>query len=71
MNTSRLIGIVLIVAGALGLVYGGFSYTRESTGIKLGPLELKVQERERINVPIVLSAGALAIGIFLLVFKAK
>lgn len=71
MNTSRLIGIVLIVAGALGLVYGGFSYTKESTGIKLGPLELKVQERERINVPIVLSAGALAIGIFLLVFKAK
>lgn len=71
MNTSRLIGIVLIVAGALGLAYGGFSYTKESTGIKLGPLELKVQERERINVPIVLSAGALAIGIFLLVFKAK
>ena len=71
MNTSRLIGIILIVAGALGLAYGGFSYTKESTGIKLGPLELKVQERERINVPIVLSAGALAIGIFLLVFKAK
>lgn len=71
MNTSRLIGIVLIVGGALGLAYGGFSYTKESTGIKLGPLELKVQERERVNVPMVLSAGALAIGIFLLVFKAK
>ena len=71
MNTSRLIGIVLIVGGALGLAYGGFSYTKESTGIKVGPLELKVQERERVNVPMVLSAGALAIGIFLLVFKAK
>ena len=71
MNTSRLIGIVLIVGGALGLAYGGFSYTKESTGIKVGPLELKVQERERVNVPMVLSAGALAIGVFLLVFKAK
>ena len=71
MNTSRLIGMVLIVAGALGLLYGGFSYTRETTGLKLGPLELKVQERERVNVPMLVSAGAIAAGIFLLVFKAK
>ena len=71
MNTSRLIGMILIVAGALGLVYGGFSYTKETTGLKLGPLELKVQERERVNVPLILSAGAIAAGIFLLVFKAK
>jgi hypothetical protein len=71
MNASRLIGIVLIVAGALGLVYGGFNYTKETTGLKLGPLELKVQERERVNVPMLLSAGAIAAGIFLLVFKTK
>ena len=71
MNTSRLIGIALIFAGALGLVYGGFSYTKETTGLKLGPLELKVQERKRVNVPMLLSAGAVAAGIFLLVFKAR
>ena len=71
MNTSRLIAMVLIVAGALGLVYGGFSYTKETTGLKLGPLELKVQERERVNVPLILSAGAVAAGVLLLLFKNK
>jgi uncharacterized membrane protein YidH (DUF202 family) len=67
MNPTKIIGIVLIVAGALGLAYGGFSYTKESTAMKLGPIELKVDERERINVPIIVSAGAIAIGVFLLV----
>ena len=62
---------ILIAAGGLGLVYGGFSYTKESTGLKLGPLEVKVQEKKEVNVPIIVSAGAIAIGVFLLVFKTK
>ena len=57
MNTSKLIGIILIVLGGLGLAYGGFSYTKETSAVKLGPLELKVQERERINIPLIASAG--------------
>jgi multidrug transporter EmrE-like cation transporter len=71
MNPSKLAGIVLIVAGCLGLVYGGFSYTQERTGLKVGPLELKVEERKTVNVPMILSAGAIVIGVFLLVFKRK
>jgi len=67
MNPTKLIGIVLIVAGCLGLAYGGFSYTKETTGVKLGPLELKVQEKETINVPLIVSGAAVAIGVFLLV----
>ena len=67
MNATRIIAIVLIAAGALGLVYGGFSYTKETTGLKLGPLELKVQEQKRINVPLIASAAAIAIGVALLV----
>ena len=67
MNPTKLIGIILIAAGALGLVYGGFSYTKETTGMKLGPIELKVQEKENVNVPLFVSAGAIAIGVFLLV----
>lgn len=67
MNPTKMIAIVLIVAGALGLAYGGFSYTKETTGVKLGPIELKVQEKERVNVPLIVSAGALVVGIFLLV----
>ncbi len=67
MNPTKLIGIVLIVAGSLGLVYGGFSYTKETTGMKLGPIELKVQEKQNVNVPLIVSAGAIALGVFLLV----
>jgi len=67
MNPAKMIGIVLIVAGGLGLAYGGFSYTKETTGVKLGPIELKVQEKETVNVPLIISAGAIALGVFLLV----
>lgn len=67
MNPTRLIAIVLIVAGSLGLAYGGFSYTKETTGMKLGPMELKVEEKETVNVPLIVSAGAIALGVFLLV----
>ncbi len=67
MNPTKLIGIILIVAGSLGLAYGSFSYTKQTTGVKLGPIELKVQEKETINVPVIISGGAIALGIFLLV----
>ena len=71
MNTAKLIGIILIIAGGLGLAYGGFSYTKETTGMKLGPLELKVQEKETINIPLIVSAGVMALGVFLLVVGRK
>jgi len=69
MNPIKLIGILLIVAGGLGLAYGGFSYTKETTGMKLGSLELKVQEKENINIPLALSGGAIALGLLLLIIK--
>ena len=71
MNPTKLIGIILIAAGCLGLVYGGFSYTKETTGVKLGPLEIKVQEKETVNVPLIVSAGVIALGVFLLVVGRK
>ncbi len=71
MNSTKLIGIILIAAGCLGLVYGGFSYTKETTGVKLGPIELKIQEKERVNVPLLLSAAGIALGVFLLVVGAR
>lgn len=52
MNGLRVIGVLAIVLGALALVYGGFSYTRETTAAKLGPIELKVEERKDVNVPV-------------------
>ncbi|MBE0612048.1 MAG: hypothetical protein IH604_00110 [Burkholderiales bacterium] len=67
MNPTKLVAIVLIVAGGLGLAYGGFSYNKDTTALKLGSMELKVQEKETVTVPLLVSAGAIAIGVFLLV----
>ena len=61
----RMIAIALLVAGVLGLVYGGFSYTKQTHDAKLGPLEISVSEKERVNVPmwagvaLVVAGGAL------------
>jgi hypothetical protein len=48
----KILGIVLLVAGILALVYRGFSYTKETHGASLGPLKVEVQEKERVNVPV-------------------
>jgi len=67
MNPTKMAGIVLIVLGCLGLAYGGFSYTKETSNVKLGPIQLKVEEKQDVNVPLIVSAGAVVIGVFLLV----
>ena len=67
MSPTKLIGIVLIAGGCLGLAYGGFSYTKQTTGVKLGPIELQVREKETVNIPLIVSAGAIALGVFVLV----
>lgn len=72
MNVTRIIGILLIVAGALALVYGGFSYTRDREEVKLGPIELAVKETKQVDIPE--WAGVLAIvagGVLLLAGRGK
>lgn len=71
MGASRLIGIVAIVAGALALAYGGFSYTKEETAAKIGPLELKVQQTETINIPLWAGIAAVVVGGVLLLVGKK
>ena len=68
MNITRIIAIALIAAGVLALVYGGFSYTKDTTAVKLGPLELSVKEKETVNVPVWVGVGAIVVGGLLLVF---
>jgi hypothetical protein len=55
-----------VVLGVLGLVYGGFSYTEEKHDVELGPIEVQVTDKERINVPVWLGVGAIAVGLLLL-----
>ena len=66
MNAMKLLGIALLVGGILGLAYGGFTYTKDTTAVKLGPIELKVQEKESVAIPVVASGAAIALGAFLM-----
>jgi uncharacterized membrane protein len=71
MNSTKLIGIILIVAGTLALVYGSFSYTKDTTAVKIGPIELSVKEKETVNVPVWAGVGAIVIGGLLLLMGGK
>jgi hypothetical protein len=71
MNFARLIGIVLVVGGVLAMVYGGFSYTKDKTALKLGPLELSVKEKRTVDVPMWAGIGAVVAGGLLLIFGGR
>lgn len=71
MNAIKFAAIVLIVVGVLGLVYGSFSYTKETHETKLGPIELSVKDKQTVNVPVWAGVGAIAIGGVLLLFGSK
>ena len=71
MNGTKLAALVLIVAGVLGLAYGGFTYTKETHETKLGPIELSVTDKETVNIPVWLGAGAIIAGVLLLVVRVK
>jgi hypothetical protein len=66
MNSTKIIAIVLIVLGVLGLAYGKFSYTKESHDAKVGPIEFSVKDKKTINVPQWAGIGAIVIGAGLL-----
>ena len=62
MNSLKVVALVLIVAGILGLAYGGFTYTKETHQTKIGPFEMSVNEKQTINVPVWAGIGAIVLG---------
>jgi drug/metabolite transporter (DMT)-like permease len=62
MKISSLLGIALVVAGVLGLTYGGFSYTRETHRATVGPIEMSVKDDRRVNVPMWAGVAAIVVG---------
>jgi TRAP-type C4-dicarboxylate transport system permease small subunit len=71
MSAVKIVGIVLIVAGVLGLVYGGFSYTKETHEAKIGSLELSMKDKETVSVPVWAGVGAVVVGGILLLVPMK
>jgi TRAP-type C4-dicarboxylate transport system permease small subunit len=71
MGTLKIVAVLLIVAGLLGLGYGGFSYTRETQEAKIGPLELTVKDTKTVNVPMWASVAGILAGGGLLLFASR
>jgi hypothetical protein len=71
MNSIKIMAIVLIVAGVLGVMYGKFSYTKETHGAKLGSLEMSFKEKETVNVPLWAGVAVIAAGAALLLVRTK
>ena len=71
MNQIKIVAAILMMAGVLALVYGGFTYTKSTQQAKIGPLELTVQDKETVNVPIWAGVGAIVIGGLLLLAPGK
>lgn len=62
MSATKLIAVVLIVLGIVGLMYGKFSYTKDTHSAKIGPLDLSVKEKETVNIPVWAGVIAIVVG---------
>ena len=71
MNPLKVVAIVLILAGAAALAFGGFSFTKETHKAEIGPIHLSVQEKENVNIPLWVGIGAIVAGVVLLVIPKK
>jgi TRAP-type C4-dicarboxylate transport system permease small subunit len=70
VNPLKIVAIVLIAAGIIALVYGGFTYTKSSHDAKIGPLEFSIEDKETVNVPVWAGVGSIVVG-GLLLFARK
>ena len=58
----KILGLLLIAAGTLGLIYGGVTYTKKTRAAKIGSFELAVKNKETVEIPIWASVGAIVVG---------
>ena len=71
MHPTKLVAIILVVLGALGLAYGGFSFTKDRHTAEIGALHLTVNEKQHVNVPMWAGLGAVLVGVVLLVVPKR
>jgi hypothetical protein len=71
MDAMKVLAIVLIAAGVLALVYGGFSYIGDTNTTRIGPIKITTQDKERVNIPIWAGVVAIAAGAVLLLAKNR
>jgi hypothetical protein len=71
MNPLKIVAIVLILAGAAALAFGGFSFTKETHKAEIGPIKLSVTEKENVNIPLWAGIAAIVAGVVMLVIPKK
>ncbi len=71
MSAGKLIGVLMIVLGALALIYGGFSYTRSTHAAAVGPVQLTVQHRHNVAVPVWAGIIVLVLGGVVIALDAR
>lgn len=71
MSALKILGIILIIGGIVGSAFGGFSYTKDTTAIKLGSIELSVKEKQTVNMPLWAGIASIVAGAALLLFASK
>ena len=71
MNGIKVVALALIGAGVLGLIYGGFTYTKKTHDTKIGPIEMTMKEKETVNVPAWAGVGAIVAGAALLLVGGR
>lgn len=67
MNTIKVLGLALLVSGILGLIYGSFSYTKETEKANIGSLVVSVKDKQSVNIPVWIGVGGIVLGSALLV----
>jgi drug/metabolite transporter (DMT)-like permease len=71
VKKSKILGIILIVAGILAIVYGSFTFTRETHETKIGPIELTVKDNETVEIPTWAGITLIVAGTILLILKGR
>jgi len=71
MSALKIVAILLIIAGVVGLVYGRLTYTKATHEVDLGPIELAVKEKRTVNIPMWAGIAAIAAGAILLFVPSK
>jgi hypothetical protein len=71
MNALKVVALALIAAGILGLIYGGFTYTKNSREAKIGPLEMTMNQKQTVDVPVWAAVGAIVVGAGLLLAGSR
>jgi len=71
MKVATLVGIILLVLGAVGFALGGFSFTRREKVLDVGPIQATASREHHVAISPILSGIAVVGGIALIAVGAR